>query len=70
MNITAENLRHWANCASLTSEQVSCLSVPQLNSLAEIIDRLENEKAEVVKTDTLIKLSDALGEKITRIFFS
>ncbi|EPG8295123.1 hypothetical protein [Klebsiella michiganensis] len=29
-----KNLRHWANMASLTSEQVSCLSVQQLETIA------------------------------------
>lgn len=34
------------------------------------ISALENGKADVVKTDTLVKLADALGVKVSDIFFS
>lgn len=33
-----KNLRHWAKMASLTSEQVSCLSVQQLETIANELD--------------------------------
>ncbi|MDM4525256.1 hypothetical protein [Klebsiella michiganensis] len=33
-----KNLRHWASMASLTSEQVSCLSVQQLETIANELD--------------------------------
>ncbi|HBM3290598.1 TPA: hypothetical protein L2B26_001797 [Klebsiella oxytoca] len=33
-----KNLRHWAQMASLTSEQVSCLSVQQLETIANELD--------------------------------
>lgn len=67
MNITAENLRHWANCASLTSEQVSCLSVPQLNDLADIIDRLENEKSQLAAENSALKAAFSPKEIPTRV---
>ena len=34
-----------------------------------IISYLENDRTECVKTSTLTKLADALGEKVTTIFF-
>jgi putative transcriptional regulator len=34
------------------------------------ISSLETGKADVVKTDTLVRLADALDEKVSRIFFS
>lgn len=34
-----------------------------------IISFLENGKSECVMTSTLVKLADALGEKVTSIFF-
>lgn len=33
------------------------------------ISALENQKAESMKTTTLTKLADALGEKVTSLFF-
>lgn len=52
------------------------IGIPQ-ERLAEIanvsratISALENNKADVVKTDTLVKLADALGGKVCDIFFS
>lgn len=33
------------------------------------ISALENEKSACVKTDTLTKLADALGEKVSVLFF-
>ena len=34
------------------------------------INQLENNKVLVAKTDTLTKIADALGEKVTDVFFS
>lgn len=34
------------------------------------ISALENGKADVVKTDTLVKLANALGKKVSDIFFN
>lgn len=34
-----------------------------------IISYLENDRSECAKTSTLIKLADALGEKVTSVFF-
>lgn len=34
-----------------------------------IISYLENDRSECAKTSTLIKLADALGEKVTAVFF-
>lgn len=42
-----KNLRHWANMASLTSEQVSCLSVPQLETIANELDSAHQLIAEL-----------------------
>lgn len=33
------------------------------------LSALENEKTDCVKTDTLVKLADALGTKVTTLFF-
>lgn len=33
------------------------------------ISALENQKATTIKTTTLTKLADALGEKVTSLFF-
>lgn len=33
------------------------------------LSAIENDKADCVKTDTLVKLADALGMKVTSLFF-
>lgn len=42
-----KNLRHWASMASLTSEQVSCLSVQQLETIANELDSAHQLIAEL-----------------------
>ncbi|HII0487901.1 hypothetical protein [Klebsiella grimontii] len=42
-----KNLRHWAKMASLTSEQVSCLSVQQLETIANELDSAHQLIAEL-----------------------
>ncbi|MDS7752897.1 hypothetical protein PTQ47_06535 [Klebsiella michiganensis] len=42
-----KNLRHWASMASLTSEQVSCLSVQQLETIANELDSAHQLLAEL-----------------------
>ena len=49
----------------LTQEELSAKS----GVSRTIISYLENDRTECVMTSTLTKLADALGEKVTTIFF-
>jgi Predicted transcriptional regulators len=36
---------------------------------SSIISEIENDRSEVTKTDTLVKLADALDSKVSEMFF-
>ena len=38
-------VRHWAECAALTTEQRYCLSVQQLNQIADELERITELEA-------------------------
>lgn len=58
MSELSKLVRHWAACAALTSEQRSCLSVEQLNWIADEMEAAEKHIAELEARTLTVKLPD------------
>ena len=47
LNKQAQQVRHWSRMASMTSERVSCVSVEQLDEIANALEAAEKRIAEL-----------------------
>lgn len=43
----SKNIRHWSSMVALTSDRISCLSVEQLDGIAEALEAAERRNAEL-----------------------
>lgn len=68
LNKQAQQVRHWSRMASMTSERVSCVSVEQLDEIANTLESAERRIADYHELiSSLVGVSSSILREVERI---